>query len=54
MKIEKTECSYQATKGETINGNIFVIIHCAYTGRNYIYTKTIINGKICVDIVRVN
>lgn len=32
----------------------FVTIHCPYTGRNYIYTKTIINGKICVDIVRID
>lgn len=32
----------------------FVIIHCLYTGRNYICTKTIVNGKICVDIVRID
>lgn len=34
--------------------NRFVTIHCPYTGRNYIYTKTIVNGKICVDIVRID
>lgn len=34
--------------------NRFVIIHCPYTGRTYIYTKTIVNGKICVDIVRID
>ena len=35
-------------------GNRFVIVHCPYTGRNYIYTKTIVNGKICVDVVRID
>jgi hypothetical protein len=34
--------------------NRFVIIHCPYTGRSYIYTKTIVNGKISVDIVRID
>lgn len=34
--------------------NRFVIIHCPYTGRIYIYTKTNVNGKICVDIVRID
>lgn len=34
--------------------NRFVIIHCPYTGRNYIYTKTTVNGKISVDIVRID
>ena len=34
--------------------NRFVIIHCPYTGRIYIYTKTIVNSKICVDIVRID
>ena len=34
--------------------NRFVIIHCPYTGRYYIYTKTIVNGEICVDIVRID
>lgn len=30
------------------------VIHCLYTGRYYIYTKTIVNGKVCVDIVRID
>lgn len=34
--------------------NRFVIIHCTYTGRHYIYTKKIVNGKIYVDIVRID
>lgn len=34
--------------------NRFVLIHCPYTGKKYIYTKTIVNGKICVDIVRID
>jgi hypothetical protein len=34
--------------------NRFVVIRCPYTGRNYIYTKTIVNGKISVDIVRID
>lgn len=32
--------------------NRFVIVRCSYTRRTYIYTKTIVGGKICVDIVR--
>lgn len=32
----------------------FVMYHCPYTGIKYIYTKTIINGKICVDIVKID
>ena len=34
--------------------NRFVVIRCPYTGRNYIYTKTIVNGKICVNIARID
>lgn len=35
-------------------GNRFVIVHCPYTRRTYIYTKTIVNGKICVDVARID
>ena len=34
--------------------NRFVIIHCPYTGRKYIYTRTVVNGKIRVDLIRID
>lgn len=41
-------------KGEANEKNRFVIIHCPYTGGYYIYTKIIVNGKIRVDIERID
>lgn len=34
--------------------NRFIIIHCPYTGRNYIYTVTHINGKVLVNFERID